>query len=600
MSKTLSRSEVPIPATWNVNDLYATEQDWNDALAEIEQQTKQIQQFRGRLGESAATLLQCLEQQTVLELALSKAYSYASLQQSADGSDSANIARSAKAGDLYSRVQAAITWIDSEILDLPQDVIANFRQQEAGLQPYERILQQLDETRPHRLAPETENALAALGEVTGAPYRIYVRSKLTDMTFDDCMDSEGNIIPVSFRLYENAYEVSADTTLRRNAFASFTKTLKQYRNTFAETYATEVKKQIVLSGLRKYTSVTDMLLQPQQVNVDMYHNIHNVLLKQLSPHMQRYAALKKRKLGLDKLYFCDLKAPLDPSYNPSVSYEEASDIIQQALAPMGENYSTIIRDAFAGRWIDYADNDGKSTGAFCSPVYGEHPYILMAWSDNMRNAFTLAHELGHAAHFALAAEHQPFSNYWCSTYFVEAPSTMNELLLADHLLQGSDDKRLRSWVIQQLLSTYYHNFITHLLEAELQRQVYAAAEQGQALTADWLSTTKGQILQSFWGETLELDEGATLTWMRQPHYYMGLYPYTYAAGLTASTAAMQLIRQDGQPAIDRWLKALQAGGSQDPLELMKLAGVDMSGPEPIQSAADYVGSLIAELESLYE
>ncbi|ANF95486.1 oligoendopeptidase F [Paenibacillus bovis] len=600
MSKILTRSEVPVSSTWNISDLYATEADWEKDLRALQQLTDNIQSYQGRLGESAQTLYECLNQQESLIQKAMKIGSYASLQQSEDGTNPANMSRAARSGDVLSAVYARLTWIDSEILDLPEGTITQYVAGYPALAVYERSLNLLLDTRPHRLSPDVEATLAAMGEVTGAPYRIYLRSKLADMTFDDAVDQQGQVQPVSFRLYENAYEVSPDTELRRSSFASFTRTLSQYRNTIAETYATEVKKQIVLARLRGYESVTDMLLQPQQVTRDMYDNIHNVLLRELAPHMQRLARLKQRVLGLDRMTFCDLKAPLDPDYNPSVSFAEAENTVKEALQIMGTEYMAIMEEAFSSRWIDYADNVGKSTGAFCSSIYGEHAYILMAWADNMRNAFTLAHELGHAGHLTLAARNQRLSNYRPSLYYIEAPSTMNELLLADHLMKSSQDKQLRRWVILQLLSTYYHNFVTHLLEAELQRRVYDAAMHGQAITADWLSATKGEVLAGFWGDTVEIDEGARLTWMRQPHYYMGLYPYTYAAGLTASTAAMQQIRDEGQPAVDRWLTALKAGGSLPPLELMQLAGVDMSGPQPISTAADYVGSLISELESLYE
>jgi oligoendopeptidase F len=258
-----------------------------------------------------------------------------------------------------------------------------------------------------------------------------------------------------------------------------------------------------------------------------------------------------------------------------------------------------MEQALSQRWIDYADNVGKSTGAFCASPYGEHSYILITWGGNMRSAFTLAHELGHAGHLMLAARNQQYTNFRPSIYFIEAPSTMNELLLAEHLLKHSNEPRMKRWVILQLLNTYYHNFVTHLLEGDMQRRVYAAAEQGEALTAKKLSNLKHQVLSEFWGDTVELDLGANLTWMRQPHYYMGLYPYTYAAGLTASTAVIQLIKEGGQTVVDRWLDVLKAGGTMRPLDLMKIAGVDMSEAEPIRSAVTYVGSLVDELERLF-
>jgi oligoendopeptidase F len=331
----------------------------------------------------------------------------------------------------------------------------------------------------------------------------------------------------------------------------------------------------------------------------MYNQVMDTILEQLAPHMRRFANLKKRELGLDHMYFADLKAPLDPEFSPSTTYSEACQLIQDALGILGSEYGEIVNSAFNERWVDYANNAGKSTGAFCSSAYGEHSYILMTWADNMRGAFTLAHEVGHAGHLMLAARNQRLTNARPSMYFIEAPSTLNELLLAEHLMANSDDNRMKRWVILQLLNTYYHNFVTHLLEGELQRRVYRLAMNDEPITARVLSELKGEILTTFWGEAVEIEEDAKLTWMRQPHYYMGLYPYTYAAGLSASTAVVQIIREEGQPAIDRWLEVLKAGGSMTPLELMKLAGVDMSDENPIISAVNYVGSLIDQLESLY-
>jgi oligoendopeptidase F len=315
--------------------------------------------------------------------------------------------------------------------------------------------------------------------------------------------------------------------------------------------------------------------------------------------MRRFADLKKQVLGLDKMTFCDLKAPLDPDFNPSTTYEEASKVILESLQVMGPEYCEIMEKGLTERWVDLADNVGKATGAFCSSPYGSHPYILITWTDTMRGAFVLTHELGHAGHFYLANKNQRVFNTRPSTYFVEAPSTMNELLLGQHLLKNTTDPQMKRWVILQLLGTYYHNFVTHLLEGEYQRRVYTLAEQGKPLTATTLCETKADVLKTFWGDSVEIDEGASLTWMRQPHYYMGLYPYTYSAGLTASTAVAQMIQEEGQPVVDRWLEVLKAGGTMKPNDLMKHAGVDMSQPEPIKKAVSFVGSLVDELEQSY-
>ncbi|MEC0127448.1 oligoendopeptidase F [Paenibacillus pabuli] len=599
MEKIRTRDEVSQESTWDLRDLFGTDAEWEQELRSLPEAAAYIETFKGHLGESPAQLLACLDAREALQERIGKTASYARLKQSEDSTNPVNIENSAKAGDILSNLSSSLSFVNSEIVDLPDGTVERYIEEFPGLQPYARSLERLIQEKAHRLSPETEKVLASLGEVLDSPYRIYLRGKLADMTFDDALDGDDNNRPLSWSFYENNYEMSSDTKLRRSAYAAFSSKLNDYKNTFAEGYATEVKKQVVLSRLRGYDEVTDMLLSPQQVSKEMYNNVLDIIQQELAPHMRRLAALKKRELGLDKLLFCDLKAPLDPEFSPAITYEEACTLIQEALAVLGPEYGEIVKRAFSERWVDYADNAGKSTGAFCSSIYGSHSYILISWANNMRGAFTLAHEVGHAGHFMLAGKYQRLTNTRPSLYFIEAPSTMNEMLLADHLLKRSDNPRMRRWVILQLLNTYYHNFVTHLLEGELQRRVYALATKDEPITAKTLSQLKGDILSEFWGPDLVVDEGAKLTWMRQPHYYMGLYPYTYAAGLTASTAAAQLIREEGQPAVDRWLEALKSGGSLTPQELMKLAGVDMSGPEPIRSAVAYVGSLVDELERLY-
>lgn len=599
MEKIRTRAEVAEETTWNLRDLFATDAEWEAELRSLPEAAAHVEAFKGRLSEGAEQLLACLDASEALQERIVKTASYARLKQSEDSTNPVNIENSAKAGDILSHLSSSLSFVHSEITDLPEGTVERYIEELPGLQNYARSLKRLIKDKQHRLSPETEKVLASLGEVLDSPYRIYLRGKLADMKFDDALDEEDNNRPLSWSFYENNYEMSSDTKLRRSAYAAFSAKLNDYKNTFAEGYAAEVKKQVVMSRLRGYDDVTDMLLNSQQVSKEMYNNVLDIIQKELAPHMRRLAALKKRELGLDKLMFCDLKAPLDPEFSPAITYEEACKLIQEALAVLGPEYGEIVERAFNDRWVDYADNAGKSTGAFCSSIYGAHSYILISWANNMRGAFTLAHEVGHAGHFMLAGRYQSLTNTRPSLYFIEAPSTMNEMLLADHLLQKSDNPRMRRWVILQLLNTYYHNFVTHLLEGELQRRVYALATKDQPITAQTLSQLKGDILSEFWGPDLVIDEGAKLTWMRQPHYYMGLYPYTYAAGLTASTAAAVHIREEGQPAVDRWLEALKSGGSLDPQELMKLAGVDMSGPEPIRSAVAYVGSLVDELERLY-
>ncbi|MDI9418882.1 MAG: oligoendopeptidase F [Bacillota bacterium] len=597
-TKRLMRHEVPEELTWNLQDLFVDDKAWEAELAALEQDIATVKQYQGSLGESAKTLAACLKALETYNERLFKANAYASLLQSGDGASPANQEKAALAMALSAKVSAEFAFVQSEIAALPDELARQYLEDPA-LEDYIKFVNDILETKPHRLAPETEEVLAALREVHSAPEMIYQRTKAADMDFEPIQDHDGEEMPMSFALYEDLYESMPDTELRRKAAASFTKTLKRYQNTFAGTYGTEVKKQVLLSKIRRYNSVTEMLLQPQQVTEEMYHNQLDIIQKELAPHMRRYARLKKEQLGLDKMVFCDLKAQLDPENDPKITFAEARELILDALKVLGSEYLEIIAEGLYNRWVDLADNVGKSTGAFCLSIYGLHPYILLTWTDNMRSAFVLVHELGHAGHFALAMKYNNLLNLRPSTYLVEAPSTMNELLLGNHILSQTDSVQMRRWVIMQYLGTYYHNFVTHLLEGEYQRRVYAAAESGRGITASLLNQIKGDVLTEFWADAVEIDDLARLTWMRQPHYYRGLYPYTYSAGLTIATACAEMIKTEGQPAVDRWLEFLKAGGKYKPLEHVKIAGLDMSTPEPIRKAVAFVGSLVDELEKTF-
>jgi len=599
-NKRLTRSEVPEHLTWDLSDLFSSREQWLNALESLLNSLPTVTSFKGTLGENAENLLNCLIAYENFHKQAVLVFTYASLRLSADGSDPLNQSDAGKVGTASAQISAELSFIKSEILQLDETIVRSFIQEKPELEMFNMTLNDILAEKPYTLSPETEKVLAALSEVHSAPYTIYNRSKSSDMQFDSITTVEEDTLPMSFALYEDKYEISPNITVRRKAYESFVKTLNQYKNTFAATYGAEVKKQVTLAKLRNYPSVTDMLLHPQKVTKDMYHNQIDIIKNELAPYMRKFARLKKEVLGLDELRFCDLKAPLDPDFNPSTTYEEAKALILDSLSIMGEEYLEIMKKALNERWVDLADNIGKSTGAFCSSPYGSHPYILITWTDSMRSAFVLAHELGHAGHFYLAGKNQSLLNTRPSTYFVEAPSTMNELLLARHLLNKTDNKQMRRWVILQVLGTYYHNFITHLLEAEYQRKVYDWAEKGNTITANVLCKFKGETLKEFWGDEVEFDEGASLTWMRQPHYYMGLYPYTYSAGLTISTAVASKLHEDPETIVKNWLEVLKAGGTLTPLELAKKAGVDMSNPEPIREAVKYVGALVEELIELYK
>jgi oligoendopeptidase F len=595
MSKQILRAEVPLEETWKLEDIFPTKEDWEKEFKEVEGLVGSVTAFKGRLGEGPKVLLECLEAQENLLIRLTKVASYGSLHLSSDGTNPEYQEMAGRVSALTTKIGAEMSFIRSESLNLPEGTLERYLEEEPGLEPFRIMIEKIIESKPHQLHPETEASLAALGEVLSAPGTIYETSRTADMSFEPVADSKGNLFPMSMGRYETA----ADMVLRRNAYNETTRVLKQYQNTYGATWGTEVKKNVTMASLRNYESAIHMLLDRQEVTIDIYDNLHDIILTELAPHMRKYARLRKEILDLDKMLYCDIEAPLDPEFDPKTTWEEASEMIINGLSVLGPEYTEIMQEALQNRWIDRADNAGKRTGSFCSSVYGVHPYISTRWHNNLREVLTIAHELGHAGQGVLSQRYQRFGNTRPTMFFIEAPSTINEALVGNYILSRTTDKRTRRWILMEFLKSYHHNFVRHLIEGELQRQAYPLAEKGQPITANVLNRLQGEILDEFWGGEVEIDDGARLVWMRQAHYYRGLYPYTYSAGLTIGTQVTQAIQQEGAPAAQRWVEVLKLGGTKKPLELAQLAGVDMTSPEPIRSAVAYVGSLIDELIELF-
>ena len=351
-----------------------------------------------------------------------------------------------------------------------------------------------------------------------------------------------------------------------------------------------------MATLRGFDSVFDSLLFPQKVSRELYDRQIDLIMEKLAPHMRKYARLIKKLHNLDKMTYADLKLPIDTDYSPKVTIEESKQYIEKGLSILGEDYVKMIQTAYKDRWVDFAQNQGKSTGGFCASPYGRNSFILLSWNDRMSDVFTLAHELGHAGHFKACNNAQSIFDTQVSSYFVESPSTMNELLMGHYLLKTSDDERFRRWVLSNMVSnTYYHNFVTHLLEAAYQREVYKIVDAGGSVQADTLSGIMKDVLTKFWGDEVELTEGAELTWMRQPHYYMGLYSYTYSAGLTVATQVCKRIENEGNVAIEDWKKVLAAGSTKAPVELAAMAGIDITTDQPLIDTIETIGGMIDEI-----
>lgn len=591
------RSQIAIEETWDLNSLFTTEEAFNTALSTLEQQVESFeQQFKGKITDSAA-VVEVLTAYARLYEELVPVSTYASLSLSVDQTNDEAQMRSSKFGSAAAKISSQLSFVTSELLALPEETLKTAMQDSAEFKVY---LEKLVFKKQYQLHPEVEKTLAAYSSTFSAPYALYNTTKMVDMAFPDFQVGDKNY-PLSYVSFEGDWEAEPDTEIRRAAFTAFSNKLKDYQHTTAKTYDMQLQMEKTTSDLRGYDSIFDYLLFNQEVDRSLYNRQIDLITKELAPHMRKYAKLLQGVHGLDKMTFADLKISLDPSYEPEITVEESKQYINDSLGIMGEDYLEMVERSYSERWIDFAQNTGKSTGAFCSSPYGSHPYILISWTGRMNEVFVLAHELGHAGHFYNANRAQNIFNARPSLYFIEAPSTMNEMLVANHLLKNSDDPKFKRWVISSIVArTYYHNFVTHLLEAAYQRKVYERIDSGQSVNAGILNGLKRGVLEEFWGDAVEITAGAELTWMRQPHYYMGLYPYTYSAGLTISTQVSKRILAEGQPAVDEWLEVLKAGGTKSPVELAQMAGVDITTDQPLRDTIAYIGELIDQLEVLTE
>ncbi len=595
--KLCARKDVPVEQTWDLSLIFPEEKLMWEALEKLKAESRSfVERYAGRLN-SAETIVRCLDEREKLYIESSRIWQYVGLAVETDYTDNQLRERDEKVSDEMVRLEAAASFVDSEILLAPTEELEAAVKLAKGCKIR---LQNLLAKKAHMLSPETEKVLAALGRSFGVPYDIYSTMKLADISFDP-VTVDGKEYPMGYSLFEDDYEYSADTALRRAAFRRFYDTLEKYENTTAAAYNACVSQEKVMAELRGFKDVFESLLFEQKVTREMYDRQIDVITERLAPHMRRYAKLLQKKLGLEKMTFADLKVPVDPDYDPRVTIEESRRYVREGLSILGEDYVEMIDRAYRERWIDFAKNEGKCTGGFCSGIYKQNSYILLNWNDRMADVFTVAHELGHAGQSMYSDAAQSYYDNDPSMYLIEAPSTMNELLLAEHLSRTSDDKRFRRWVLSSVVSnTYYHNFVTHLREAWYQREVYKIIEEGGSVNAEILNDLFRKNLELFWGDAVEIPEGAERTWMRQPHYYMGLYPYTYSAGLTVATQAMLRIRAEGAPAVADWKKFLSSGGSLPPMEMAKLAGVDVSTDGPLNATVDYIGSLIDEICKLTE
>lgn len=591
----LKRSEVPVELTWDLTDIYKDNAELFERMDWITAESKRFAEaWQGKLN-TAERIVQAMEQYRVVYEEMTLAGNYAELAPVVDYTDGELQATVGKVGRVLADSASRLSFVDSELAQQEESILKVAMEQTTTAKHY---LEEVIRRKPHLLHPEAERVLEAVAPTAGMAFDIYNTAKLADLQFSP-FEVDGKEYPLGYAMFEDDYEYDENTAVRRAAFEAFSEQSRAYQNTIATAYNGQIQHEKTIATLRGFDSVIDYLLFEQKVDRNLYERQIDIIMERLAPHMRRYAKLLQRVHKLDKITYADLKLPVDGNYTPKISIQQSRAYLEQGLSVMGEDYVTMIGEAYENRWVDFAQNIGKSTGGMCCSPYGSHSYIFMNWMGRMSDVFTLAHELGHAGHFKLCNAAQSVFDTDVSMCFVEAPSTMNELLLAHSMLKTSDDKRFRRWVLSCMVGdTYYHNCVTHFLEAAYQREVYRLVDAGHSVNAETLNRLMRETLERFWGDTVELTDGAELTWMRQPHYYMGLYPYTYSVGLNIATQVCKRIEAEGATAVADWRRTLTAGSTTDTVGLAALAGVDLSTEAALLDTIDTIGGMIDEIIAL--
>ncbi|MDL2433237.1 oligoendopeptidase F [Streptococcus sp. SC1] len=593
------RSEFPENELWDLTALY---QDQEDFLRAIEKAREDIQKFvrdyQGKLStfEDFERAFAELEQ---IYIQISHIGNYGFMPQTTDFGDESFAQIAQAAMEFETEANVALSFFDDALVGADEAVLEKLDQE-----PHlTSAIRQAKIKKAHYLGADVEKALTNLGEVFYSPQDIYTKMRAGDFAMAD-FEVDGKVYKNSFVTYENFYQNHENAEIREKAFRSFSEGLRQHQNAAAAAYLAQVKSEKLLADMKGYDSVFDYLLAEQEVDRSMFDRQIDLIMSEFAPVAQKYLKHVAKVNGLEKMTFADWKLDLDSELNPEVSIDDAYDLVMKSVEPLGQEYCQEVARYKEERWVDFAANAGKDSGGYAADPYRVHPYVLMSWTGRMSDVYTLIHEIGHSGQFIFSDNHQSYFNAHMSTYYVEAPSTFNELLLSDYLERQFDNPRQKRFALaHRLTDTYFHNFITHLLEAAFQRKVYTLIEEGGTFGASKLNAIMKDVLTDFWGDAVEIDDDAALTWMRQAHYYMGLYSYTYSAGLVISTAGYLHLKNDENGARD-WLELLKSGGSKTPLESAMIIGADISTDKPlrdtIQFLSDTVDQIIAYSEELGE
>lgn len=595
-TKIPARSELDPQFTWATTDLFSSDGAWEAEIPEIQKLIDQLKACQGTLGRSAQDLLAFFKLEDQFTLKAEPFACYAMYQRDQDTRDPRAQKMNGQMMNLLIQAEEATAFATPEILEIPQEAMDRFYQEEPGLEHYRLALTRIRRQKDHTLSPREEALLASAGKIGQSPSTIYNLLNDADLSFPDAVDQEGNKHPVTQGTYIPLVQ-SADRTLRESAFRNFYSSFGQFRNTFAAALEGQMKQLQFFADARNYPSALHAALDKTEVPVEIYHNLI-AAVRESFPTMHRYIRLRKKMLGVEKLHYYDIYTPIVADQDETIPFEEAKKMALESLAPLGEDYLSMLKEGFANRWIDVYENQGKRSGAYSSGVYSCHPFVLLNYTDTLNDVFTLVHEMGHALHSYLSAKNQSITYFDYVIFVAEVASTCNESLLMQHLLGKTTGKKERAYLINYFLEQFRTTLYRQTMFAEFELWCSQQVQQGMPLTAESLCQKYGDLNREYYGEDVVLDPEIALEWARIPHFYMNFYVYQYATGFSAAIALSQRILKEGAPAVQDYLGFLSGGCSTDPVSLLKGAGVDMSTPAPVRDALQLFESLIGEMETL--
>ena len=590
------RSEVPEAETWDLRDLYPTDEAWLKEYEDLKTMPERAAAFQGKLGRSAEDLLLWFRLQDEIQERLSRLHTYASCKSDQDTGNGTYQDFRGKAMGTYVAVLSACAFATPEIMAIDDDTLNLFYAAQPELLGYQRSLYQIRRRKAHILSPECEKLLAAAGEMADAPDRVSSTFRDADLTFPPVVDSEGRERTLTDATYIPML-MGSDRALRKTAFETYYGRMNECKNTFAATLDAQFKSLKFFADARGYESTLAASLDATEVPTEVYHNLISAVHDNLDK-MYRYVALRKKHLGVDELHMYDVYTPIVADADSVIPYETAKETVLEALAVLGKDYTDLLREGFDHRWIDVRENVGKRGGAYSTGSGKPHPYVLLNHKDNLDCQFTLAHEMGHALHSYHSVTHQPTATSDYVIFVAEVASTCNEVLLMRHLLGKTTDPKERAYLINHFLDQFKGTVYRQTMFAEFELAMGRMVEGGQTLTADALSEKYLELNKLYFGPDMVSDPQIALEWTRIPHFFYNYYVFQYATGFSAAVAIADRILTLGEPAVADYKKFLSGGSSTDPISLLKIAGVDMSSPAPVNAALKLFGELVDELEKL--